>query len=175
MSGTDSSPVLREAAAFAARAAANGFTGYREDVAEWRQLNADLGGIIPEWYVTVMTTLPLAGLELGRQSYEPEPGDDGLFWLDWMDIDGTRGEMLEAHPGIPLLQAGYLCVAGCSHGTGNQYFIPTTEGDDPPFYNVYHDVGEEAEEILANGRELIAPSLSELFRTSLPRPKPSYL
>lgn len=81
--------------------------------------------------------------------------------------------MLEAYPGIPLLQAAYLCVAGCSHGTGDQYFIPMTEGEDPPLYNIYHDVGEEAEEILAKGREEIAPSLSDFFRTAQVEAKPA--
>ena len=170
MNVTVSNALMREATAFVARAGANGFSGYREDAAKWRKLNADLGGIIPGWYIKLMTFLPLSGLELGRQVYEPEPGDDGLLWMDWMDTDSIRGEMLEAYPGIPLLTVGYLCVAGCSHGTGNQYFIPTAEGDDPPFYNVYHDVGEEAGEILANGLEVVAPSLSELFRTSLSKP-----
>ena len=158
--------VYSEASALAARAQASGCLGSVEDAAEWKRLNADLGGIIPDWYITLMTSVPLSGMEFGRQAFEPEPGDDGVLWLWWMDANSIRSEMLEAYPGIPLLQAAYLCVAGCSHGTGDQYFIPTTEGDNPPLYSIYHDVGEEAEEILTNGREEIAPSLSDFFRTA---------
>ncbi len=165
--------VYSEASALAIRAEASGNMGFCEDVADWRKLNADLSGVIPAWYITLITTVPLTGLEFGRQASEPEPGDDGVLWLEWMGIENIRSEMLEAYPGIPLLQAAYLCVAGCSHGTGDQYFIPTAEGDDPPLYNIYHDVGEEAEEILANGREEIAPSLSEFFRTAQVRAEPA--
>lgn len=158
--------VYSAARALAARAKADGHPGYCEDVATWRKLNADLGGIIPEWYITLMTSVPLVGLEFGWQSLEPKGEDDGVSWMEWFDATNVCLEMLEAYPGIPLLQAAYLCVAGCSHGTGDQYFIPTTEGNNPPLYKIYHDVGEEAEEILANGREEIASLLSDFFRTA---------
>jgi hypothetical protein len=164
--------VLSEALALVARAEANGNVGSVEDAAEWQRLNSELAGIIPTWYTELITTVPLVGLEFGWRSSEPEQDDD-LLWLWWMDAGNVRCEMLEAYPGIPLLRVGYLCVAGCSHGTGDQYFIPTTEGDDPPLYNIYHDIGGEAEDILANGREEIAPSLSDFFRTAQVRAEPA--
>lgn len=158
--------VLSEASALLTRAEANGNIGSVEDAAEWGRLNSELGGIIPAWYIELMTTVPLARLELGWQAFEPEPDDDGLLWLWWMDADSVRSEMLEAYPGIPLLRVGYLCVAGCSHGSGDQYFIPTDQGDDPPLYRIDHEAGDEADEILANGRETVATSLSEFFRAA---------
>ena len=70
--------VYSAARALAARAKADGHPGYCEDVATWRKLNADLGGIIPEWYITLMTSVPLVGLEFGWQSLEPKGEDDGV-------------------------------------------------------------------------------------------------
>ena len=137
-----------EASALIARAAANGFTGSVEDIGEWQRLNSELGGVIPIWYIELVTTVPLVGLELGWQSLEPEGEDDGVSWMEWLDAANVRLEMLEAYPGIPLLSRGYLCIAGCSHGSGDQYFIPTDQGNDPPLYQIDHEAGEEADEIL---------------------------
>lgn len=77
-----------------------------------------------------------------------------------------RLELLEGYPGIAVVQRGYICVAGSSHGSGDQYFIPTDQGDDLPLYQIDHEMGEDPEYILAQGRELIAESLSEFFRTA---------
>ena len=43
------------------------------------------------------------------------------------------------------------------------YFIPINEGHDPPLYQVYHDVGSDAATILAEGRRLVSPRLSEFL------------
>ncbi len=167
--------VLSEALALVARAEANGYTGSVEDTAEWEQLNAELGGIIPAWYIELITTVPLVELEFGWQSVEPEGEDDGVSWLGWFGAANVRSEMLEAYPGIPLLQAAYLCVAGSSHGSGDQYFIPTDQGYDPPLYQIDHEAGEEADKILAEGRDMVTPSLSEFFRMAKVEARPSYL
>ena len=167
--------VMSEALALVARARANGHTGSVGDAAEWERLSSDLGGIIPEWYIELTTSVPLVGLEIGWQSSEPEQDDDGLAWLYWMGADDTRSEALEAYPGIAVVRRGYICVASCLHRTGDQYFIPTNQGDDPPLYNTYHDVGDSADEILDGGREVAASSLPEFFRTSRVESRPSYL
>jgi hypothetical protein len=47
-------------------------------------------------------------------------------------------------------------------GGGNPYFIPVDKGDDPPIYQLYHDVSNKADEILKRAR-LVFPKLSDLF------------
>lgn len=163
--------VYTEAFALAARAESSVHTGFCEGNADWRKLNADLGGSIPDWYIELVTSVPLSGLELGWQTSEPEKDDDGVSWMEWLDAPNVRAEMLGLYPGIALAGHGYLCVAGCSHGSGDQYFIATDRGDDPPLYTILHDAGNEASEIIANGRHIIAASLSDFFRAAQIRAK----
>lgn len=69
-----------------------------------------------------------------------------------------RSEMLECYPGTAIREHGYICVAGCTLGSGDQYYICNSDGDDPPLYQIYHDVSD-----VADGRAGVFPSLSELF------------
>ncbi len=166
--------VLSEALALVARAEANGYTGFVEDAAEWKRLNSELGGIIPAWYIELVISAPLVGLKFGWQSSEPQGEDDGVSWVEWFDAANVRLEALELHPGVSLLGRGYICAAGCSHGSGDQYFLPTDCGNDPPFYRIDHEAGDEADEMLADGREVVAPSLSNFFRSAKVEVRPSY-
>lgn len=85
----------------------------------------------------------------------------------WSDAPGVRSESLECYPGLAVLRNGYLNVAYCSHGSGDSYFINVYEGDDPPIYQLYHDVSDQPEVILAEGRRVVAASLSEFFGRAL--------
>lgn len=165
--------VLSEALALVARAEANGHAGSVDDAEEWERLNSDLGGIIPGWYIELMTSVPMIGLNFGWQSSEAQSEDDGISWVEWFDAANVRLEMLELHPGVSLLVRGYVCVAG-SNGTGNQYFVSVHDGDDPPLYQIDHETDEVADDILARGREMVAPSLSEFFQAAKVEAKPSY-
>lgn len=77
-----------------------------------------------------------------------------------------RSEMLECYPGMAIYPHGYLCIAGCTAGSGDQYYICGADGQDPPVYQIYHDVSDVAEEIIANGRCLVFPKLSQLFEVA---------
>jgi len=165
--------VLSEALALVARAEASGCTGSVEDAAEWKRLNSELGGIIPAWYSDLVTSVPMIGLNFGWQSSEARSEDDGISWVEWFDAANVRLEMLELHPGVSLLERGYFCVAG-SNGTGDQYFVSVHDGDDPPLYQIDHETDEVAHDILARGREMVAPSLSEFFQAARVEAKPSY-
>ena len=106
--------------------------------------------------------MPLIGLELGLVPPDLD-ADDELSWLRWLDPGSIHSESLELHPGIAVLPYGYLCVGGCAHGTGDQYFLKTSSGDDPPFVQIAHDAGDDADVILQNGVFEIAPTLSGFF------------
>ena len=109
----------------------------------------------------------MCGLELGWQAFDPEPDFDGVLWIEVSNADGILWESLEGYPGLGILPAGYVNFGGDSGGGGDPYFLPVHEGDDPPLYQVYHDVGTDAETILADGRRLVASRLSEFFRLAL--------
>jgi hypothetical protein len=58
---------------------------------------------------------------------------------------------------------GYICLALDMSGGGDPFFIKVTETDNPPVYQVYHDVGETPEAIEENGMLKIADSLADFF------------
>jgi hypothetical protein len=159
---------VREAAGILIeRAAARGLRGRVIPAGEMRKVLDALGGAYPTWLADLLTTVPLAGLELGWQEFEPEPDYDGRAWLFWSDARNILSESAECYPGLAILPAGYVNVASCSMGSGDPYFINVHEGVDPPLYRVYHDVGHEADSILAGGRILVASHLSEFLAHAL--------
>jgi hypothetical protein len=88
-------------------------------------------------------------------------------WVEVSNADGVLWESLEGYPGLGILPAGYVNFAGDGAGGGDPYFLPVREGEDPPLFQVYHDVGTDAETILENGRRLVAARLSEFLRACM--------
>jgi hypothetical protein len=158
--------VRASAEALVVRAAARGIHG-RTLTADERQRLATALPVYPSWLLDLLSVVPLCGLELGWHAFDPEPDFDGVEWVRVSDADGILWESLEGYPGLGILPAGYVNFAGDAGGGGDPYFVPVHEGDDPPLYQVYHDVGSESEEILAEGRKLVSPKLSEFFRVAV--------
>ena len=157
--------VRTAAEALVARAAALGIRGRTLSPDERQRISAGLP-VYPAWLLDLLSAVPLCGLRLGWQAYEPKPDFDGVMWVEVSDADGILSESLDLYPGIGILPAGYVNFGG-SDGSGDPYFLCAHEGDDPPLYEVYHDAGSETESILAEGRNLVAPKLSEFFRLAL--------
>ena len=159
--------VVAEAKKLVERAEAVGLRGVTIPGNHLRDLVCDLKMELPLWLTELLTTVPLCGLEFGWQAFDAEPRFDGIQWLEWSDAQGIRIESLEGYPGIAILGHGYINVASCSGGTGDPYFVCVNEGSDPPIYQVYHDISDKPELILAEGRRVVAPTLSQFFREAL--------
>jgi len=127
----------------------------------------DAKGRIPLWYVELITTVPICGLELGWQAQEPVGDYDGVEWMEWSDPRNMRSESIDCYPGLAILEHGYVNVASDLSGGGDPYFIAAGKSQDPPLYQVYHDVSDEAKAILAEGRNLVTRSLSGFFRKAI--------
>ena len=154
--------MLAVAEALVARAAAHGKRGRTLTADERNRLTAALP-VYPIWLLDLLSAFPLCGLELGWQAYDPEPDFDGVSWVEVSNAEGILWESLEGYPGLAILPAGYVNFGGDASGGGDPYFIPIDEGVDPPLYQVYHDVGSDAATILAEGRRLVTPRLSEFL------------
>ncbi len=115
----------------------------------------------------MITTYPISGLELAYQAYPPGQDDDGLMWLELLSPKDIYWETNEAHPGAAIQALGYFCIGGDASGGGNPYFIPTTQGNNPPVFQVYHEVSNNPEEIEQGGMQKIAESLSQLFDNAI--------
>lgn len=138
------------------RARIAGVQGTFASTKEMETLVRDTGGVLPLWYAELLTTLPLGGIEIGWHGPEPGPEEDALTWMRLSDAGNLRRESLQCYPGIALLKQGYINLASCSHGSGEPYFLPTDQGDDPPVYQFDHE----------SKRTQVSSRLSELFRTA---------
>lgn len=158
---------VKEAAeALVARAAARGIHGRTLGPSERQQIAAALPAY-PAWLLDLLSSVPLCGLELGWEAYEPAPDFDGVLWVEVSDAAGILSESLELYPGIAILQAGYINFAGGA-GSGDPYFLDARAGDDPPLYEVYHDVVSEVVDTLPDeGRKLVLPRLSKFLETAI--------
>lgn len=161
-------PKLKQAAfEFVERVKKNGFNGKVLDKDAVDKLNKKLNGNLPEWFAELLTTVPICHLELGWQAFEPEDDFDGIDWMEFCDDQGIISESIECYPGLAVLEKGYINIAGDSMGGGNPYFINITKGDDPPVYQIYHDVSDDSTIIIAEGRKLVSDHLSDLFLNGL--------
>jgi hypothetical protein len=157
---------VRDAAeALVTRAIALGHQGRVFTSEEQQSVTAALP-IYPVWLLELLSVVPLCGLRLGLQTRSTEPSWDGVLWIDVSDARNIVAESQEFYPGVGILPAGYVNFGG-GDGSGDPYFLCVHEGEDPPVYRVYHDVGVDAATILSQGRELVVPSLSELFRGAI--------
>jgi hypothetical protein len=165
------SEVVRHAAEeLVRRAHAIGLVGTTIARGDMDQLVADTQGRIPLWMVDLFVSTPLSGLELGWQAYEPTVDFDGVAWLTMSDARGIRSESLECYPGLAILDRGFINIASCADGSGDPYFISADDGDDPSVYQVYHDISDQPDTILTEGRRRVAASLSEFFRSARVEP-----
>ena len=120
---------------------------------------------LPRWYVKLLLKYPLAGIYLDYPAYEPDIDieSDGFVSLRIARPRDIISETEKCYPGLAIRKLGYACLATDPTGGGDPYFIKVSEGDDPPVYQVYHDISEIGSVVEAEGMQKIANSLSELF------------
>lgn len=141
--------------------------GRKATIEEINSINQDCNNIMSDWHAEILLNYPICGLELGWQQFEPEDDFDGINWMSWSNPEWMKSEMIEAYPGIAIYKHGYLNVATCSHGSGDPYFININEDDNPRVLQVFHDVSDNYELIIAEGIDVITESLSDFFQNAI--------
>lgn len=135
-------------------------------------LNSKLDRLIPEWYIDIVTTMPLSGLNIGWQAFPPEDDFDGVEEITLLDTSLLNECNLESYPGKHLLKIGYFSFGYGSNWAGNCFAFNPMDGSNPPVYEVWHDAAQNPEEMLAaikerNGVSLVATKFSELFDSAV--------
>jgi hypothetical protein len=128
-------------------------------------LQIKFNNCLPNWFIELISKVPLVGSEFGFQEDETE--EDDISYMLWADPNTIIDESLECFPGRAIFERGYICIASCSHGSGNPFFIPINKGDNPSVYRVYHDLGDNPDIILKEGLSLISERLSDLFKKAV--------
>jgi hypothetical protein len=156
--------VLAAARELVRRGESVGARGRVADPAAMAALQTALCGLIPAWYVALLTTVPLCGLEIGWEKYLSGNEPYGLELIRWRDPSGP-GEASACPPALRKFRSGSICVGIDASGT-DPYVMPVTEGEDPPIYQVYHDTSGGRDEVLFR---LVCRKLSVLFRVAMVR------
>ncbi|CAH2215173.1 hypothetical protein [Tepidibacter aestuarii] len=123
--------------------------------------------LLPYWFIELTSQIPLIGTEFGFQEFEPEEDFDGISYMLWNDTNAMIEESMDYIPGCAIFESGFICIASCSLGSGDPFFIPINKGDNPPVFRVFHEFGENTDEILKEGMELVSERLSDLFKKAI--------
>ena len=135
------------------------FEGEKEEKESFDLLGAELKSILPNWYYELLTKFPINGLTI---DFHMDADDERS--IEFVGFEGIQDEFYDLYPGCAIGNLGYLCIGEDPTGGGDPYFININEGDNPPVYQIYHDVSDVGEEIIQEGREKIVNQLSELFK-----------
>ena len=111
----------------------------------------------------MMTTYAIAGSQIEYPLYKPGDGDDGYNPCKIATPNDIFDETTSCYPGLAIKDLGYFCIGIDQRGSGDSFFTTNKLGDNPPIYQVYHDVSDIGEEIEKHGMVKIADSFSEFF------------
>lgn len=142
-------------------------TGEKLERDELDKLNAELLGVIPNWYVDLISNNPLSGMEIGWQSSQPEDDYDGIEWIQILDIPLLKEINSEGRPGEFLSKLGYF-IFGYGSAWGGNAFAFSSSAEDNKIYEVWHDTAQNIDEMVVAIEELkgvavVAKSFSKLL------------
>ncbi len=71
----------------------------------------------------------------------PEEVDQSGLGVDltFLTSEQSIDEAENCWPGIGVARDGYIPVASCLCGSGDYYYIKTSDGEAGPLYRIYHD------------------------------------
>jgi len=117
--------------------------------------------MIPEYWKEFITKNNVIG-----SNFEISEDDDlSKFGADIeiMTLEQCVDEATECYPGIVAIKENYFPVASCLTGSGDYYYINTTEGSGGALYRIYHDevenekLTEDAVDKVLNNYEQLLP------------------
>lgn len=93
--------------------------------------------MLPPYWIDFLNANDLRGKDCRLSEGEDESavGADMTVFTEEQSID----EETNFYPGIAVVSDGYVPVASCISGSGDPYFIKTSEGPRGRLYRIYHD------------------------------------
>ena len=150
----------------------SGQTGKILSEKELESLNKKLNGLIPNWFIEVITETPLAGLEVGWQAFPPEEDYDGVEWVTLLDAELLSECNIDSYPGSFLWPLGYFTFGYGAAWAGNCFAFNPQEGEDPAVYEVWHDTARNTDEMIKafkenKGVKKVSESFSGFFDNAI--------
>ncbi|MBL0741461.1 SMI1/KNR4 family protein [Chryseolinea lacunae] len=148
---------------FVERAKGTTAEGETVDRETLKALNERLDGILPFWFLELLATYPLVNAEFNFPLHAPDEDYDGCIQVQWARPAEIFSETVECYPGLAMKPLGYFCFGIDPSGGGNPFFIKNDGSDNPPVFQIYHDVSDDGEVIEREGMEKLADSLSDFL------------
>jgi hypothetical protein len=162
-------PIVEQAViAFLVKTKTDAHPGKVISLAEMKDLQSRLANPLPAWYAELLMMYPLSCIYLNYPSQTPGDSEDDYNSLQLARASDIYNEMEECYPGLAIRDLGYALFATDPTGGGDPYFIKIAEGDNPPVYQVYHDVSQIGTVVEKEGMIMIAGSLAEFFHNARP-------
>lgn len=131
---------------------------------------------LPRWLIELLSEFPLAGIQIGVTVTDEFGGlHDEPVMFELGDAALIEELNTDSYPGVYLFPRGYV-VIGCGIEWAGDVLVLATNSNDPPAYQVWHDVShdpEELEQALLNGQRgtlRISDRLSDLLHNGLAEP-----
>lgn len=115
--------------------------------------------MIPEYWRNFINKNEIIGCEF-EVSEEDDLSELGAD-LKIMNIEQCISEATECYSGKAAIIEGYVPVAMCLTGSGDYYYIKTSEGENGSLYRIYHDA-VNGEQIATNGIEKVLKNYASL-------------
>lgn len=131
-------------------------------------LNQKLDGLIPDWFIEIVTTLPVSGVNIRWQAFPPDDDFDGIEEITLLDTSLLNECNLESYPGKYLWINGYFTFGYGANWAGNCFAFNPDEGSNPPIYEIWHDAAHDPEGMLVaikekKGVRIVVSKFSDLF------------
>ena len=133
--------------------------GIKQTESDLEQLKDEVKQIIPSWVKHMLIDFKIANLILDFNSQADEQ-----ISIQFNSFKQIEDACLNMYPGCAIFELGYIGIGEDPRGSGDPYFIKIDEGENPPVYQIYHDVSDKGEEIVKHGKELISNKLSDIFK-----------
>lgn len=124
---------------------------------------------VPDWYKELLSTFPLAGLEIGIPNGFGQDELIGkpieklpLMEVKINDISEIKEFSTEIFPGYQLIKDRYICFARDDFSTGEGIYFDGKEVN-PAINLIFHDIGETNKELLKNAI-VLTNCFTDLFR-----------
>lgn len=138
------------------------------DKSEFDKLPKNILDAIPNWYKDLLTTYPIANLEIaipndfGQAFLMSKPFDQlPLFEFRFLPVDKIVTHSTSIFPGFTLFRRKFITIAEDHNSTGEGIFIDTRKADPIPYLIFFH-AGASQEDLL-NDAEALTESFSSLF------------
>lgn len=133
--------------------------GITQDDTDFKKLKNEVKQMIPSWIKSMLLDFKIANLILDFKTNEDEE-----LSIQFNTFEQIENACLNMYPGCAIFELGYIGIGEDPCGSGDPFFIRIDEGDNPPVYQIYHDVSEQGKEIIKEGKELIANKFSDIFK-----------